>query len=388
MTSNQQLAFQPADRVDRVPPSGIRRFFELAEQADDVISLGVGEPDFTAPWPARKAAINALERGQTSYTANRGRAELRAAIAADVKRRYGVEYAPETEILVTTGVSEAVDLAMRAFLNPGDTVVVPAPTYVSYRPAVVFAEGEPLAIDTSSTDFRLTRETLEDAGAADADALLMCYPNNPTGAVMSRSELEPIAAFARKHDLFVVSDEIYAELTYGHEHVSIASLPGMRDRTIVLNGFSKAYAMTGFRLGYALGPPTAIEAMNKIHQYTMLSAPTTAQHAALEALRGDDQRVTTMIDEYDRRRQYVLSRLEELGWETPATQGAFYVFPSIPGNDAEAFAEDLLTEAGVAVVPGTAFGDAGEGRVRISYAADIETLRAAFDRIEAFLADQ
>ncbi len=386
MTTEQQAsAFRIADRVQEVPPSGIRRFFELAEEADDVISLGVGEPDFAAPWAAREAAIDSLEQGRTSYTTNRGRKDLRAIIADRVATQYDLAYDPDDEIIVTTGVSEAVDLAARAHLNPGDTVAVPDPTYVSYQPTVVFAGGEALPVPTDDDEFKLTREALLAAGADDADAMLFCYPNNPTGAIMTESELRPIAEFAREHDLLVFSDEIYADLTYTEEHTSIATLPGMRERTIVFNGFSKAYAMTGLRLGYAMGPPDAIAAMNKIHQYTMLSAPTTAQYAAIEALENCDNAVEEMISRYDRRRRFVLSRLEELGMSCFEAEGAFYVFPEVPTDDAEAFAEDLLTEAGVAVVPGDVFGDAGEGHVRMSYATGLEELKAAFNRIEAFL---
>jgi aminotransferase len=375
-----------AERVDAVGPSGIRRFFELAEARDDVISLGVGEPDFSAPWPARQAAIDALERGHTSYTANRGTAELRAAICDHVARRYDLSYGPDEEVVVTAGVSEAVDLAMRAFVDPGDAVAVPQPSYICYEPGVTFAGGDVCRVGTHRADeFRLTREALAAADADGAVALVLCYPNNPTGAVMSRSDLEPIADFAREHDLLVLSDEIYADLTYGREHVSIATLPGMRERTVVFNGFSKAYAMTGLRLGYALGPPEAIEAMNRIHQYSLLSAPTTAQHAALEALNSCDDAVTQMVEAYDRRRRYLLTRFEELGLDCFEARGAFYAFPAVPGGDSEAFAEDLLEEEGVAAVPGDAFGPAGEGHLRVSYATDMEQLREATARMERFL---
>ena len=279
------MTFEPADRVDRVPPSGIRKFFELAEEMDDIISLGVGEPDFSTPWSAREAAITSLEQGKTSYTANRGKRELREKIAADASDRYGLEYDPDEEVLVTTGASEGVDLAFRALLNPGDTVAVAQPCYVSYVPAITFAGADVIDVPTRVEDeFKLTRELLEESGADEADALVMCYPNNPTGATMTGPELEPIAAFAREHDLLVFSDEIYSELSYEHEHTSIATLPGMRERTVVFNGFSKAYAMTGLRLGYALAPSEAITPMNRVHQYTMLSAPTTPQYAAMEAL--------------------------------------------------------------------------------------------------------
>ncbi|MCO8244314.1 aminotransferase class I/II-fold pyridoxal phosphate-dependent enzyme [Haladaptatus sp. AB643] len=375
---------KPADRVQQVPPSGIRRFFELAEERDDVISLGVGEPDFSAPWAARTAAIDALERGKTSYTANRGRRDLRRAIADHV-RRYDHEYDPDDEILVTAGASEAIDVAMRALVDPGDTVAVHQPSYISYVPGVVFAGGEPLSVPTRAENgFALTYDDLERAGAADAEALMLCYPNNPTGATMSRDQLAEVAEFAREHDLFVLSDEIYAALTYDGDHTSIATFPGMRERTVVFNGFSKAYAMTGLRLGYALAPPETITAMNRIHQYSMLSAPVTAQYAALEALRSCEDSVVEMHDEYNRRRRFVLSRFKEMGLECFEASGAFYAFPACGGDD-EAFAEELLTEQGVAVVPGSVFGDGGAGHFRASYATGMADLREAMNRIETFV---
>ncbi|WP_049971475.1 pyridoxal phosphate-dependent aminotransferase [Haladaptatus cibarius] len=375
---------KPADRVERVPPSGIRRFFELAEERDDIISLGVGEPDFSAPWSARTAAIDALERGKTSYTANRGRKDLREAIASHVQR-YDLEYDPDGEILVTAGASEAIDLAMRALVNPGDGVAVPQPSYISYVPGVTFAGGEPIPVPTTAADeFVLTREALEKSGAADAEALVLCYPNNPTGATMSRDELAEVAEFVQENDLFVLSDEIYAALTYDSEHTSIATLPGMRERTIVFNGFSKAYAMTGLRLGYALGPEVAINAMNRIHQYSMLSAPVTAQYGALEALRSCEDEVIEMREEYNRRRRFVLSRFDEMGLDCFDANGAFYAFPACDSDD-EAFAESLLREQGVAVVPGSAFGEGGEGHLRVSYATGMADLREAMNRIETFV---
>jgi aminotransferase len=377
---------KPADRVDRVGPSGIRRFFELAEERDDVISLGVGEPDFAAPWAARDAAITALEQGRTSYTANRGRRELRTVIADHVGERYGLDYDPDEEILVTAGASEAVDLAFRAFVDPGDTVAVAQPCYVSYTPGVRFAGGEVLPVRTRREDeFTLTRDVLEASGAANAEMLVYCYPNNPTGATMTGDELAEVAAFAREHDLTVVADEIYAALSYDHEHTSIATLPGMRERTIVVNGFSKAYAMTGLRLGYALGPADATRAMNRIHQYTMLSAPTTAQYAAIEALRSCQDELAAMRAEYDRRRKLVLSRFDEMGLDCFRARGAFYAFPACPSGDADAFAEGLLEETGVAAVPGTAFGAGGEGHLRVSYATGVAELKEALDRIESFM---
>jgi aminotransferase len=373
-----------ADRVERTPPSGIRKFFELAEEADDVISLGVGEPDFSAPWAARAAAIDALERGQTSYTANRGRADLRAGISEHVAQ-YDLDYDPETEILVTAGASEAVDLSMRALVDPGDTVAVPQPSYISYAPTATFTGAEVLPVPTRAEEgFKLTDRALREAGAGDADALIYCYPNNPTGAVMDGEALRPVAAFARAHDLTVFADEIYAALTYGSDHDSIATLPGMRERTVVVGGFSKAFAMTGLRLGYALAPPEAVEAMNRVHQYTMLSAPTTAQFAGLEAIRSCGDAVDEMHEAYDRRRRYVLSRFREMGLDCFEAEGAFYVFPECPGDD-EQFAENLLSEEGVAVVPGSVFGEGGEGHLRVSYATGMDELREATARIERFL---
>jgi len=379
--------FGVSERVASVPPSGIRRFFELAEEMDDVISLGVGEPDFTAPWRARQAAIASLERGRTSYTANRGMAELREEIA-DYVRRYDLDYAPDDEILVTAGASEGLDLAFRALVDPGDTVAVVEPCYVSYRPGVSFAGGEVLSVPTRPEDgFELTRALLERSGAADAEMLVLCYPNNPTGATMDREALAEVAAFVRENDLTVLSDEIYAELTYQGEHTSIATFPGMRERTVVFNGFSKAFAMTGLRLGYALGPADAIGAMNRVHQYTMLSAPTTAQHAALTALRECDDDVEEMRDQYDRRRRFVLSSFEEMGVDCVEAEGAFYVFPEVPGGDAEAFAEELLEAERVAMVPGTAFGTGGAGHLRASYATGIDELREAMARLRRFLGE-
>ncbi|MFC5970242.1 pyridoxal phosphate-dependent aminotransferase [Halomarina salina] len=379
--------FSVSERVASVPPSGIRRFFELAEERDDVVSLGVGEPDFTAPWRARQAAIDSLERGRTSYTANRGKRELREEIA-DYVERYDLSYDADEEIVVTSGASEAIDLAFRALCDPGDGVAVVQPSYVSYVPGVTFAGAEPIPVPTRAEDgFELTLEVLRESGAADAEMLVLCYPNNPTGATMDRAGLKAVAEFARENDLTVLSDEIYAELTYEGEHVSIASLPEMRERTIVFNGFSKAYAMTGLRLGYACGPADAIGAMNRVHQYTMLSAPTTAQFAALTALRECGEEVSSMRAQYDRRRRFVLARFREMGIDCPEATGAFYLFPEAPGGDAEAFAEALLDAEGVAMVPGGAFGAGGAGHLRVSYATGMDDLRTAMDRLERFLGD-
>ncbi|MEF8890016.1 MAG: aminotransferase class I/II-fold pyridoxal phosphate-dependent enzyme [Haloferacaceae archaeon] len=383
--------FTPSERVAAVPPSGIRKYFELAEEADDVISLGVGEPDFSAPWAAREAAIDSLERGRTSYTANRGLRELREAIAADVAG-WDLDYDPGEEIVVTAGASEAVDAAMRAFVDPGDRVAVHEPTYISYRPTITFAGGEPLAVPTTAeTEFVLTPEALAEAGADEAELLVLCYPNNPTGATASRDALERIAAFCREHDLLVVADEIYASLTYEGEHTSIATLPGMRERTVVVNGFSKAYAMTGLRLGYALGPPDAMRALNRVHQYAMLSAPTTAQYAAIEAIESCDDDLAEMRDAFDRRRRFVVSRFREMGMDCFEATGAFYAFPKLPDSfpgDDEAFAEGLLEAESVALVPGSVFGDGGRGHLRVSYATGMSELKEALARIKRFVGAQ
>lgn len=380
------MTLEPADRVDAVPPSGIRRFFELAEEMDDIISLGVGEPDFSAPWAAREAAITSLERGQTSYTANKGKRELRARISRFEDAAHGLSYDADEELLVTAGASEGLDLAFRALLNPGDKLAVAQPCYVSYVPGATFAGVDVVDVPTRVEDeFKLTREVLERSGAAEADALVYCYPNNPTGATMTGDELREVAAFCRDHDLAIFADEIYADLTYEHDHTSIATLPGMRERTVVFNGFSKAFAMTGFRLGYAMGPEEAITAMNRVHQYTMLSAPTTAQHAAIEALDNCLDEVHEMTAQYDRRRNYVLSRFEDMGLSCFPAAGAFYAFPECPWDDADKFAEALLQEERVAVVPGSAFGEGGDGHLRISYATGLDELKTAMNRIESFV---
>ena len=380
------MTLEPADRVDSVPPSGIRRFFELAEEMDDIISLGVGEPDFSAPWAAREAAITSLERGQTSYTANRGKRELRTRISRFEDAVRDLSYDPDDQLLVTAGASEGLDLAFRALLNPGDKLAVAQPCYVSYVPGATFAGVDVVDVPTRVEDeFKLTREVLEASGAAEADALVYCYPNNPTGATMTGDELREVAAFCREHDLAVFADEIYADLTYEHDHTSIATLPGMAERTVVFNGFSKAFAMTGFRLGYAMGPEAAITAMNRVHQYTMLSAPTTAQHAAIEALDNCLDKVDEMTAQYDRRRNYVLSRFDEMGLDCFPAAGAFYAFPECPWDDADEFAEALLQSEKVAVVPGSAFGTGGDGHLRISYATGLDELKTAMNRIESFV---
>ena len=380
------MTFEESERLHSVPPSGIRRYFELAEEQDDIISLGVGEPDFAPPWSARDAAISSLERGQTSYTPNRGLRELRERIATDARERYDLAYDPDDEVLVTAGASEALDLAFRAFHDPGDTVAVAQPCYLSYVPGATLAGADVRDVPTrEADDFKLTRDVLDDAGAGAADTLVLCYPNNPTGATMTRAELEPVAAFAREHDMQVFADEVYAALTYEHDHTSIATLEGMRERTVVFSGFSKAYAMTGLRLGYALAPAAAIESMNRIHQYTMLSAPTTAQHAAIEALDNCADDVAGMREAYDRRRQFVLSRFAEMGIDCFPASGAFYVFPECPWADSDAFAEALIEEQSVAVVPGHVFGAGGDGHLRVTYATSLANLKEALNRIETFI---
>ncbi len=389
MSARRSNRVHISSRVASLPPSGIRRFFDLVASMDDVISLGVGEPDFPTPWRIRDAAIDGLRRNQTSYTSNRGLPALRELIAEYMANEFGVPYEPETEILVTVGVSEGLDLAMRALLEPGDEVLVPEPCYVSYKPCVALAGGVPVVVPTTADDeFKLMPDAVEAAITPRTRALLFGYPNNPTGAVMSRDELLPIAELAERHDLIVVSDEIYAHLTYdGHIHTCFAALPGMRERTIVLNGFSKAYAMTGWRIGFACGPAEMIEAMNRIHSYTALCAPIMAQIGAIEALRNCHRERATMIDAYDQRRRFLVSSLRELGLECFEPLGAFYAFPSVEstGLDCETFAERLLMEKKVAVVPGVAFGESGRGHVRCCYAASMEQLREAVARIAEFL---
>lgn len=380
------------DRVARsvaaIPPSGIRRFFDIVSQMEDVISLGVGEPDFVTPWRIREAAIYSIERGFTQYTSNWGLLELRQEIARLLDRRYGVEYRAEGEIVVTVGVSEGLDLALRAILNPGDEVLIPEPCYVSYRPCTLLAGGVPVPVgSTAETGFRTRIDALEAAVTPRTRAILLNFPNNPTGATLRRQDLERIARLAEAHDLIVISDEIYSELTYDGRHTSFAALPGMQNRTILLNGFSKAFAMTGWRVAYAAGPSDLIAAMTKIHQYTMLAAPIMAQKAALEACRSGEPEMEAMVAEYDQRRRFFVKGLNEIGLQTLAPEGAFYVFPSIrsTGLSCEEFAEQLLMEERVAVVPGTAFGEGGDGHVRCSYAASVDHLREALVRIERFL---
>ena len=381
-------------RVASVPPSGIRRFFDLAASRKDAISLGVGEPDFKTPALIRDAAINSIADGETQYTANRGLIELRQEIALYLKGRYGTEYLPESEILVTIGASEAIDLALRALVCDGDEVLVPDPSYVSYAPGVTFAGGVPVPVTTvMEDDFRLTAERLEKAVTPRSKALILPYPNNPTGAVMDRGDLEAVAAVIRKHDLLVISDEIYSELIYGgREHVSIASLDGMAERTITINGFSKAFAMTGWRVGYACGPADIISVMTKIHQYAIMCAPRQGQVAAASALRtgreNDYAVIRTMRDSYDRRRRLMVSSFREMGLECFEPYGAFYAFPSVrrTGMTSEEFCAALLEEKNIAAVPGTAFGPSGEGHIRCCYATAIDKINIAMERMADFVA--
>lgn len=376
--------------IETVPFSGIRKFFDIVSEMKDAISLGVGEPDFDTPWHIRDEGIYTLEKGRTFYTSNSGLKELRIEIAEYLKRRFGLEYDYQHETLITVGGSEAIDIAMRAMLDPGDEVLIPQPSYVSYEPCCVLANGTPVIIELKAeNEFRLTREELEAAITPKTKLLVLPFPNNPTGAVMEREDLEAVAEVVIKHDLFVLSDEIYAELTYleGKQHVSIASLPGMKERTIVINGFSKSHAMTGWRLGYACGPRVILEQMLKIHQYAIMCAPTNSQYAAVEALKNGDADVERMRNEYDGRRRYLLHMFEKMGLSCFEPFGAFYVFPCIKefGMTSEEFATELLREEKVAVVPGTAFGACGEGFIRISYAYSLDALRLALERVGHFV---
>lgn len=370
-------------------PSGIRRFFDIAAEMDNVISLGVGEPDFDTPWSIRETAIYTLEQGKTVYTANAGLKELRMALSRYVKAKYSLDYDPLSEILITVGGSEAIDVGLRAMLSKGIEVLVPEPSYVSYIPCVELAGGTPVNVPLKlESEFKLKVEDLEPLVNENTRILIMPFPNNPTGSIMTREELEPIADFCIRHDLFVISDEIYAELSYGDKpHCSIATLPGMWERTLTINGFSKAFSMTGWRLGYACGPQWLISQMTKIHQFAIMCAPTTSQYAAINALEACDDKVAAMRREYNRRRRYVVHRLREMGVDCFEPFGAFYVFPSIAkfGMSSEEFCTRLLQEERVAVVPGDAFGKDGEGSVRISYAYSMESLKTALDRIEHFI---
>ncbi|HIP88166.1 MAG TPA: aminotransferase class I/II-fold pyridoxal phosphate-dependent enzyme [Anaerolineales bacterium] len=377
-----------SQRIASVPPSGIRRFFDIAATMENVISLGIGEPDFTTPEPIVQAGIEALKRGETHYTSNSGLMELRRAIAEHLDRLYGQTYNPASEILITVGVSEALYLACAAVLDPGDEVIIPEPCFVSYAPEVTFAGGVPVMVPTrAEDDWQVTAEAIEAAVTERTKAILLGYPNNPTGAVMSRERLNEIAAVVKRHDLLVISDELYDRLVYDAEHVCFPSLPGMYSRTILLMGFSKAYAMTGWRIGYAAAPAEILGMMRKVHQYTIMCAPTIAQYAALAALREGEPYVQEMRAEYDRRRRLIVSGLNEIGLTCTEPQGAFYAFPSIAvaGMDENEFAERLLQEEHVAVVPGSAFGEAGKGYVRCSYATADEKIEEALERMYRFV---
>ena len=389
MTENIDWQKRISPVVQAIPPSGIRRFFDIAAEMEDVISLGVGEPDFVTPWSIRESCVYGLEQGYTSYTANRGLLELREEICALQKRNFNIDYDPKTNVLVTVGVSEALDIAMRAILTPGDEILIPEPCYVSYKACASLAGAVPVAVPAKiENNFSITPADLEAHVTHKTKALLIGYPNNPTGAILTKDQLMDIAKFAQEHDLIVISDEIYGDLTYGGErHVCFAGLPGMKDRTILLNGFSKAYAMTGWRIGYAMSNPAIISAMTKIHQYTMLCAPITAQIAAVEALRHGEKYMKKMVSEYDKRRRLIYDGLTNAGLKCFEPKGAFYIFPDITstGLTSEEFAEQLLMKEHVALVPGTAFGQCGEGYVRCSYATSVAKISEAIARIEHFV---
>ncbi len=377
-----------ADEVVKIKPSGIRKFFDIVSERKDAISLGVGEPDFDTPQHIRDEGIYSLEKGKTFYTSNSGLKELREEICRYLKRRVHIEYEPMSEVIITVGGSEAIDIGLRAMLNPGEEVLIPQPSYVSYEPCTILAGGKPVIIDLKAeNEFRLTAQELRDAITDKTKVLILPFPNNPTGAIMEREDLEAIAEVCIEKDIFVMSDEIYAELTYKGEHVSIANIPGMKERTILINGFSKAYAMTGWRLGYACGPKEIIAQMTKIHQFAIMCAPTTSQYAAIEALRNGDEDVKMMRASYDQRRRFLMNAFKEMGLECFEPYGAFYVFPCIKefGMTSDEFATRFLQEENVAVVPGTAFGDSGEGFLRISYAYSLEQLKAAMAKMANFI---
>lgn len=377
-----------SDKIVQIAPSGIRKFFDIVSEMEGAISLGVGEPDFDTPWHVREEGIYSLEKGRTFYTSNSGLKPLKEEICHYLRRRCDVSYDPEHEVLVTVGGSEAIDLALRAMLNPGDEVLIPQPSYVSYLPCTILADGVPVIIELEEKDrFRLTPEKLLEKITDKTKILILPFPNNPTGAIMEREDLEKIAKIVIEKDLFVLSDEIYSELTYTDRHVTIASLPGMKERTVLINGFSKAYAMTGWRLGYAAAPEVILKQMLKIHQFAIMCAPTTSQYAAVEAMKNGDKDVETMRESYNQRRRYLLHVFEEMNISCFEPQGAFYTFPNIKrfGMTSDEFATRLLMEEKVAVVPGTAFGDCGEGFLRISYAYSLESLKKALDRIRRFV---
>lgn len=377
-----------SDRVTGIKPSGIRKFFDIVNSMEGAISLGVGEPDFDTPYFIREEGIYSLEKGRTFYTSNAGLRELKVEIDNYLKRKLGISYNPDKEIIVTVGGSEGIDIALRAMLNEGDEVLIPQPSYVSYFPCTVLAGGVAVPIELSSKNgFKLTREQLLEKITDKTKILIMPFPNNPTGSIMTREELLPIAELCVEKDIYVISDEIYCELTYSGQHASIAQFPGMRERTILINGFSKSYAMTGWRLGYACGPENILSQMIKIHQFAIMCAPTTSQYAAVAALRDGDEEVEKMRESYNQRRRFVLSRMEDMSMKCFEPEGAFYVFPSIERFDmsSDEFATRLLNEEKVAVVPGTAFGDCGEGFLRISYAYSMKQLKEALSRIERFV---
>lgn len=377
-----------SDRIVSIAPSGIRKFFDIVNEMEGAISLGVGEPDFDTPWHVREEGIYSLEKGRTFYTSNAGLKELKEEISNYLKRRCDISYDYNHEIMVTVGGSEAIDIALRAMVNPGDEVLIPQPSYVSYQPCTVLAGGVPVIIELEEKDeFKLTPEKLLEKITDKTKILILPFPNNPTGAVMSREDLKPIVDIIIEKDIFVITDEIYSELTYEQEHATVAAFPGMKERTVLINGFSKSYAMTGWRLGYAAAPENILSQMLKIHQYAIMCAPTTSQYAAVSALRYGDGDVEAMRESYNQRRRYLLHRLREMGMECFEPRGAFYMFPSIKrfGMTSEEFATQLLKEEKVAIVPGTAFGDCGEGFLRISYAYSLENLKEALNRIEKFV---
>ena len=377
-----------ADKVVEIKPSGIRKFFDIVSEMDDALSLGVGEPDFDTPWHIRDEGIYSLEKGRTFYTSNAGLKELKEEISRYLKRKQGVTYDPAHEVLVTVGGSEAIDIGLRAIINPGDEVLIPQPSFVAYEPCAIMAGGVPVIIELKAeNEFRLTAQELEDAITDKTKVLVLPFPNNPTGAIMERKDLEEIAEVIIKHDILVMSDEIYAELTYKEKHVSIVEIEGMQERTILINGFSKAYAMTGWRLGYACGPRMIIEQMLKLHQFAIMCAPTTSQYAAVEALRNGDADVQEMRTAYNQRRRYLMNAFREMKLECFEPFGAFYVFPCIKefGMTSEEFADRFLMEEKVAVVPGTAFGDCGEGYLRISYAYSLDNLKLAIGKLAHFI---
>lgn len=377
-----------SEQVVNLKPSGIRKFFDIVSEMKDAISLGVGEPDFETPWHIRDEGIYSLEKGRTFYTSNSGLKELKSEVCNYMKRKQGITYDYRNEVIITVGGSEAIDIGLRAMINPGDEVLIPQPSYVSYEPCAILAGAKPVIINLKAeNEFRLTAEELLEAITDKTKVLILPFPNNPTGAIMEKTDLEAIAKVIIEKDIFVMSDEIYAELTYKGEHISIASLPGMRERTILINGFSKAYAMTGWRLGYACGPKEIIEQMTKIHQFAIMCAPTTSQYAGVEALKNGDEDVLEMRKAYNQRRRYLMHAFQEMGLECFEPYGAFYVFPSIKefGMSSDEFATRFLEEEKVAVVPGTAFGDCGEGFLRISYAYSLENLKVAIGRLEKFV---